>query len=123
MFLEQKDAALLERMVEAIRFDVDYHLLSGNRTQTPIQGTISKDLYRRIEMARDKGKPVYQPDIRRRVFSALGIKGTVENQLLFTEAQCEFKRRLKRIGDQIAASKQRSNFHVFGNMPGALVWS
>ena len=123
MFLEQKDTALLERIVEAIRFDVDYHLLSGNRTQTPIQGTISKDLYRRIEMARDKGKPVYQPDIRRRVFSALGIKGTVENQLLFTEAQCEFKRRLKRIGDQIAASKQRSNFHVFGNMPGALVWS
>lgn len=122
MFLEQKDTALLERMVEAIRFDVDYHLLSGSRTQTPIQGTINKDLYRRIEMARDKGKPVYQPDIRRRVFSALGIKGTVENQLLFTEAQCEFKRRLKRIGDQIAASKQRNDFHVFGNMPGALVW-
>ncbi len=124
MFLEQKDTALLERMVEAIRFDVDYHLLSGTRTQTPIQGTISKDLYRRIEMARDKGKPVYHPDIRRRVFSALGVKGTVEHQLLFTEAQCEFKRRLKRVGDQIAATKQNNHYNnVFGNMPGALAWS
>lgn len=96
MFLEQKDEALFERMVEAIRFDVDYHLLSGQRKQTPIQGTISKDLYLRIEDARAKGKAVFQPDIRRRVFSALGINGTVENQLLFTEAQQEFKRRLKR---------------------------
>lgn len=92
---------LIERLVEAIRFDVDYHLNSG-RTIPPSQGTFSREFSQRIEHAKEKGDIIFHKDLRRRVFGALLMKGTIENHAAFNSAVEEFKRRISRFTNKIA---------------------
>lgn len=87
------EEALIENMVEAIRFDIDYHCF-WHRIARPEDCQIDYNLYERIQIARDKGHAIYSPQLRRRVFSILFIKGTIRNHELFDIAMDRFKYRL-----------------------------
>ena len=93
--LKNEDDVLLERVVSAIRFDVDYHLTAG-RTVPPSQGSFGKEFTIRINDAIKNGKTVFAKNLRKRVFSALMMSGTVENHMMFNQAIDEFKRRVNR---------------------------
>lgn len=93
--LKSEEDVLLERIVTAIRFDVDYHLTAG-RTIPPSQGSFGKEFTNRINDAIKHGKTVFAKNLRKRVFSALMMTGTAENHMIFNKAVDEFKRRVNR---------------------------
>lgn len=83
----------IETLVQAIRFDVDYHCLESRHT-TPIQGTINRELYARLKRATLKDIPMFPAGMRLRVLNSLGERGNQDNHALFDEAVEIFKERL-----------------------------
>lgn len=83
----------IETLVQAIRFDIDYHCLETRQT-TPIQGTINRELYNRLKRAESKETPMFPPGMRLRVLNSLGERATAENHTIFNEAVEIFKERL-----------------------------
>lgn len=84
----------IDTLVNAIRFDIDYHC-TETRTTTPQQGTINKELFKRLEQAQQKGNPVLPTGLRVRVFNSLCQKATVENHALFDKALDIFHEKLE----------------------------
>lgn len=91
----------IENLVQAIRFDVDYHCLETRRT-APIQGSINRELYTRLKRAENKGNIVIPTGIRTRVLNSLGERASQENHALFDEAMDIFK-------DRLAAFNENTN--------------
>lgn len=83
----------LETLVQAIRFDVDYHCLENRRT-TPIQGSINRELYNRLNRAETKGVPMFPSQMRLRILNSMGAKANQDNHAQFDKAIEAFKERL-----------------------------
>lgn len=83
----------IERVIEAIRFDVDYNCTEARHTP-PQQGSINRELYLRINKMERKDLPILTTNARKRVLNSLKLKATPENHTLFNTAVEVFKRRL-----------------------------
>lgn len=83
----------IDRLIESIRFDVDYNC-TEQRDTAPLQGSINKELYTRLTKMERKGNPMFTPGMRIRVLNSLNLKATPENHDLFNEAVTIFKERL-----------------------------
>lgn len=108
--MKTTDHDMIERMVEAIRFDVDY-LCIEPRTAPAVTGTINRELYDRVTRAYNKRRPMFTQGMRSRVFATLNLQGTRENHALFTQAIGQFRERLNRFGSYMATPKYDSPYN------------
>lgn len=102
-----------ENIIEAIRFDVDYHCLSRRKVM-PEEGAIDKCLHTRLKQQSDDEDTRYPVGMRRRIFNKFGVKGTIENHALFDTAMEEFKERLNRCADNNASRRPPVKLVAFG---------
>ena len=91
----------LDALVEAIRFDVDYHIIDKKRKTPPEDGSINKELYRRIDKARERGVTIYPQQMRIRVLNRCGLSATPENHTLFDRAMDNFKWKLRQFNPNV----------------------
>ena len=92
----------IETLVQAIRFDVDYHCMETRQT-TPLQGSINRELHARLRRAQKKELPMFPPGMRVRVLNSLCERGSLENHALFDEAVDVFKERLNAFNESNSA--------------------
>lgn len=83
----------IDRLVEMVRYDVDYHNTEP-RSTTAQQGSINRELNYRIKKAEKKDQPIYYPGMRLRILNDLGVRATFENHQLFDKAVEIFEERL-----------------------------
>ena len=102
-----------ENIIEAIRFDVDYHCLSRRKVM-PEEGAIDRCLLNRLKQQSDSEDTRYPVGMRRRIFNNFGVKGTIENHALFDSAMEEFKERLNKCADSSSAKRPPVKLVAFG---------
>lgn len=103
----------IETLVQAIRFDVDYHCLESRHT-TPLQGSINRELYARLRRAQQKDLPMFPTGMRVRVLNSLGERGSLENHALFDEAVEVFKERLNAFNESNSADYSGTDVVIEG---------